>query len=921
MDDENIQFITCPKCGEGSDNKNGTVCPNCADMGIGVFFEGKFLFFGLKIGRAIIGLRKARKSYNQLINFLAFVSGLVGFFAISYWVWEQSLLMGEESSFSYFYFWKHQSWFILVFWLSLIADMFVVYRITEESDARKKIKKFPEKLKQNKLPDNWERLKSFPNKQDVFKGYDEDVIVILENAFLMANNGNFKNIEVIHLFLSLLKNRRVSSLFVRLNVDIKGLEERLKKNLEKRYEHGENKEAPSMSSSSKEVLIRAFVEAYELEQKKVKFLNLLLPLIELDSDLEDILYDIEVDKNKVKNVIAWFRINDSLVKDYRAYKSAAMFKPSGNMDKAYTAVATPVLNHYSYDLTEAAKFGKLGVCVARDKELKKVIKSFESGKTGAILVGNLGVGKKTLVHGIARLMVQEKVPEFMADKRLVELDVGRLISGVTASEAQERMLIVVDEVVRAGNIFLYIKNVQNLVGISAGGEGSLELSEILADAINRGLIYCLSSATKQNFANYLEGKPLADAMETVKIEEPVGDQAIQIVESKVSILEAKYGVYFSYHSIEQAIDLSEKFVYDKFLPAKAIHILQMTAARVAPRCTRDKSQCMCTKEDIAEVITEITEIPTTKITEDEGEKLLNLENLIHERMINQVEAVKMVSDSLRRARAELREGKRPIASFLFLGPTGVGKTELAKTVAEIYFGSEGNMVRLDMSEYQNKDSVRKMIGNKGEAGYLTEAVRKKPFTMVLLDEVEKAHPDILNLFLQLMDDGRLTDGMGRTINFTNCIVVATSNAGALYIQEQLKNHDEHIDMAIIKQALINEHLNKVMRPELINRFDGLIVFGPLSLENVTDIARLMLKKTEKMLNIKGILLAIEEDGIRKLAELGYDPKFGARPLRRVLQDKIDNEIAKKILGGELKRRDTIVIDGNAEVNVEKGRNL
>jgi ATP-dependent Clp protease ATP-binding subunit ClpC len=322
------------------------------------------------------------------------------------------------------------------------------------------------------------------------------------------------------------------------------------------------------------------------------------------------------------------------------------------------------------------------------------------------------------------------------------------------------------------------------------------------------------------------------------------------------------------------------------------------------------------KDDILTVISEITSIPITKIGESEGKRLLMLEDEIHKRMIAQEEAVKQVSSSLRRARTELREGKRPIANFLFLGPTGVGKTELAKTVSEVYFGKEEYMIRVDMSEYQHPDSIKKLIGDaSGAKGYLTEKVRKAPFSLVLLDEIEKAHKDILNVFLQVMDDGRLTDGQGRTIDFTNAILIATSNAGANYIQDEIYKGTA-IDE--IKTVLINEQLRAVMRPELINRFDGVIVFEPLSLENVVDICRLMLKNIEKILAAKGINFRYEEAGLRILAQAGYDPKFGARPLRRLLQEKVEDEIANHILDGSLKRRDTLVIDEQANISVEKG---
>jgi ATP-dependent Clp protease ATP-binding subunit ClpA len=402
----------------------------------------------------------------------------------------------------------------------------------------------------------------------------------------------------------------------------------------------------------------------------------------------------------------------------------------------------------------------------------------------------------------------------------------------------------------------------------------------------------------------------------VEIAEPEGDRAVQIIESKIGYFEGRYRVYFSYNAIEEVIALSRRYIHNKYLPDKAIKILEQVAVKVSKE---RGASAVVTSEDIAEVVSRETKIPVTKIGREEGQSLLHLEERIHERMIDQEEAVKMVSAALRRARTQLREGKRPIASFLFLGPTGVGKTELAKALSAVYFGSEDYMARVDMSEYQNQDSVNKMIGSAdGAQGYLTEAVRRQPFTLVLLDEVEKAHPDILNLFLQVMDDGRLTDGQGRTIDFTNAIIIATSNIGAVFIQQEIlkgRPPDE------IKNAIVNEYLVKVMRPELINRFDGIVVFEPLSIEHVVEIARLMLDKIAKMLEGKGIALRAEEPGVRLLAAQGFDPKFGARPLRRLLQDKVEDKIANFILAGDLNRRDTVVIDEQAEVAVEKGVNI
>jgi len=365
--------------------------------------------------------------------------------------------------------------------------------------------------------------------------------------------------------------------------------------------------------------------------------------------------------------------------------------------------------------------------------------------------------------------------------------------------------------------------------------------------------------------------------------------------------------------------MATRYLHEKFLPLKALNLLEKAAIISAKKMNNNPEQCFCGREEVAAAISELTGIPASKLTASETHKLLTLETEIHHRLIDQVEAVNAVAASLRRARAELKDSKRPIASFLFLGPTGVGKTELAKSVSQVYFGDEDYLIRLDMSEYQSADSIRKMIGDvDGTLGYLTEAVRKKPFSLVLLDEIEKANPDILNLFLQLLDDGRLTDGQGRTISFTESIIIATSNIGAVYIQDQIK---AKTPINLIKQELIDNQLNKYMRPELINRFDGIIVFKPLSEDDTFAITTLMLKKIKKNLAEKGINLKADKDGVKILAAAGYDPKFGARPLRRLLQEKIEDGIANKILAGELRRRDTVIINNKAEVEIEKAAEL
>lgn len=907
------EFIICPVCGGKGQNKLGLDCKNCGGMGVGTFNFGHFFYWGPKMGWAVIELDRLRRKFQTALNLAAFSAGVAGLLALCVWAYLASRFSQELGAFA---FWREKNNLILIFWLSVIADMFVVYRLSQEGEKAAKIKdfSFTEKTKKRKIPDNWTELTSikFKSKIDVASGFSPSAITTIEKAYLFALKLKHKEVLPVHLFYVSLENKQVAAVFSRLNINGEKLIGKINNYLDKIEPSGGR---VIFSNSLKEALVEAYLEANNFGVKKVTEKNFLIPALRQDKMLSEILYDLEVDQDKIKNVILWFIINEKLIESYRMYRRMAQFKPGTAMDRAYTAVATPALNHFSYDLTVAAKWGKLEYCVARDNEIEKIWQNFESGRNGVILVGQPGVGKKTIVDGIAQLMVREDVPEAFKDKRLVELDVSRLVSGASPSEAQQRMLTAVDEIIRAGNILLYIENIESIIGITSGAEESLDLSDVLTQALDKRNFYCVATVTEENFSKYIESSPLGRGMAKVDIDEPAGNQAIQIIESKLGFFEGKYKVYFSYGAIEQVIKMSNRYIHDKYQPQKAIEILELVAVKVS----KEKGeQSIVSTEDIAAVISDITHIPVTKLTETESKNLLEMEDLIHARMINQETAVKMVAASLRRARAELREGKRPIANFLFLGPTGVGKTELAKTVSEIYFGSEKYMIRLDMSEYQHPDSIQKMIGDDDSVGYLTESVRKAPFSLVLLDEFEKAHPNILNLFLQVFDDGRLTDGQGRTVDFTNSIIISTSNVGAIFIQDEIF---KGTNVETIKTTLINEHLNKVMRPELINRFDGVIVFEPLSMENVVAIARLMLKSVGKMLEAKGVGLRFEDEGVRILAKKGFDPKFGARPLRRLLQDKVEDIIANKILAGELKRRDTVIIDVDANVQVEKAKEL
>ena len=863
--------------------------------------------FNKEIRKSIIFLKRSEKRINHLLKFFSLLIVFGGWLAYFTWIFlnKEVFLINPLKI---LLFWRDTSSLISIFLFSLFFDLFLVYKNSEKQAATKKI---------NYHLFNSKKKRKHSKTYDISVSFSDEALGAIEESYLLANKLKQSKVEIIHLFRVLLKFKKVQNLFIRLDVDGKKLVELVDRHLVKPQDNYSG--AIELNKNFQELLVKAFIDAYSRNLDSIDILNLILFCGNSDKVLGEILYELEVDQDKIKNTVEWFRVNDKLVKNYNHYHSLAILKPGNNMNRAYTAIATPVLDHFSHDLTIQAKFGNLDICIGRQKEFKAIFDAYSGGHNGLLLVGPTGVGKTTLVNGLAQLMVEENVPDFLKDKRLIEIDISRLVSGVSPAEAEERLLNCLNEASRSGNIIIYLDNIESLIGISSGSKESLDVSDVLAEAINRRNVYCLAAATIDNYNRYIENFSLGQSMMTIAVKEPSINDTIQVLESKVAYLESKYEIYIVYSALEQAARMADKYLHDKFLPLKAINLLEKAAAISSQISKNNPDSCFCSKDEVAAAISELTGVPVSKVTANESQKLLNLENEIHDRLIGQDEAVSAVCASLRRARVQLKEDKRPIASFLFLGPTGVGKTELAKAVSHVYFGDENYLIRLDMSEYQTPDSVKKMIGDPdGALGYLTEAVRKKPFALILLDEIEKAHPDILNLFLQLLDDGRLTDGQGRTIIFTESIIIATSNIGAIYIQEQIK---VNTPINIIKQELVDNQLNKYMRPELVNRFDGIIAFKPLTEADVCKVAALMLKKIKKNLMEKGISLKADKDGVAILAKEGYDPKFGARPLRRLLQDKIENRIANYILSGEIKRRDTVIINSKAEVEVEKAEEL
>lgn len=780
--------------------------------------------------------------------------------------------------------------------LGLLAACFAFYRLVERTRVRVYMPTSSEPLELLELPEG-------VHVKDIAPLFRPGVRRGIEEAVLLAERFHHAEISAFHLFVGVLNQEGVPLLFSRLGVAFSDIQESLVRRLSLLPS---GTDSPVFSKESERVLLLAFQHAVAERSSSVGAMDVILTAFEADAFVRELLFDKEIDAPKLTNAVAWIRINERLRERYQSYRRAAFFKPTGPMNRSMTSVATPNLDAYGEDLTTAAVRGALPLLVGREKEMEELFRVMEGGRESVVLVGPEGVGKRTLLAGIAERMVEERVPSAFQDRRLVALHIPSMLSGVSIEQAQERLLRALVDVAQAKNIILAIPDIDRLPD---------PLAALLVDVLERGITFAIATTSQTAYVSTVERSILGRAFQKVLVPEPAEDAAIQMLESHIGEIEHEHSVVFSYAGVEAAVKLSDRYLHDQALPDKAIEVAR-EAALFASKERGPRARVGV--EDVSRVLADKTGVPLTNVKQDERNTLLNLEKTLHERVIGQEEAVKAVSSALRRARTDLRSGNRPISTFLFLGPTGVGKTELAKAVAAAYFGSERSMLRFDMSEYQDTIGVEKLIGRIGEGGVLTEAVRKAPFSIVLLDEFEKAHSDILNLFLQVFDDGRLTDGAGRTIDFTNTIIVATSNAGSAYVQEAIQRGET---TETIHTHLLEEELKGIYRPELLNRFDGVIVFKPLTFDDVVQIAYLMVGQLGSRLEPKGLFFRATDEAVIELARKGFDPKFGARPLRRVVQEEVENAIAKALLEGRAARRDTIVLQPGGMVEVEKAKAL
>ncbi len=770
-----------------------------------------------------------------------------------------------------------------------------------------------------------------------------------------------------------------------------------------------------LSQNSNKILLEAMNIAKKMNDEFVTIEHLWLGLIDINSNVSKLLKDMGVTKNLL----------EAGIKELRKGVKAN----SASSEESYQS-----LSKYAKNLNELASEGKLDPVIGRDEEIRRVLQILSRRtKNNPILIGEPGVGKTAIAEGIAHRIISQDVPENLMDKTLFSLDMGALIAGAKyKGEFEERLKSVVNEVIQSeGQIILFIDEIHTLVG-AGGGEGAMDAANILKPALARGELRAIGATTLNEYQKYFEkDKALERRFQKVMVEEPDTESAISILRGIKDKYEAHHKVRIKDEAIIAAVEMSQRYISDRFLPDKAIDLIDEASAKLRMEINskpeeldvldrkimqmeielaaisrendalkishlkedisklneqrneinakwlqeKQKSEDLTqikkeiealkleydkatrvgdyakaseiqygrlkekeaaleklelemqnhqnelikeevTSENISEVISKWTGIPVTKLLQSEREKLLHLEHELHKRVVGQEEAIEAVADAIRRNRAGLNDDKKPIGSFLFLGTTGVGKTELAKALAELLFDDENNMTRIDMSEYQERHSVSRLVGappgyvGYDEGGQLTEAVRRRPYSVVLLDEIEKAHPDVFNTLLQVLDDGRLTDNKGRVVNFKNTIIIMTSNLGSPIIQENFENITEENEQEIVEKTKIEvfDLLKQTLRPEFINRIDEIVLFQPLNKKEIGKIVKYQLSGFNKMLEKKGIVLTATEDAIEYLMNKGYQPAFGARPLKRVLQQEVLNQLSKEILAGKVHDNDRITLD-------------
>lgn len=842
-----------------------------------------FVFTG-SFDRGRIEREAAARLFNRLLTWGLVVIAGIGGVAFVWSAWH----LGYDELDGWFLFRHH--WYNVFFWIGSLAGLYV-WADRLHAAAEYEVTRVLSPV----VVVAWAKRKS---PIDVYHLFTAGSRTVWNGTLKIARDSGAGAPSTYHIFMSLLEHESIKLVFVRFGIN----PGRFKTDLD-----GFLKQSPD--AAEQELVAKlpfvALDEALKLRNRSVDPLMLLCGLATVlppEHPIAKLFFNIELSYDKLEIIAAWIFNMDLLAADDKLFRKLARHKSDSGINRGLTAVPTPYLDQFSQDLTIAAKYHHLPLARGRDDEVDKIITLFGQGKS-VLVKGAVGTGRSTIVNHLAFRMASEQVPVFLQDKRLIRLEIAAILGSKVPAE--QALLNVFREAEHSGNIVFAIENVDQMAK-ATGAEG-LSLLEVLASHLQNSSALVIATTTPEAYQSALRSVANFDERFATYELTDLSPEAIMLASCvRASIFEGSTGAFFQYQAIEEAVKLTDQYFKDKGQPEKAIEVLKEAAQSVKNLSGKDK---LVTPKVIQTILAEKTHVPTSAFTQSEADKLLHLEDEISKYLVGQKEAVVAVAEALRRARSGLTSSTRPLGSFLFIGPTGVGKTELAKTLAKVYFGDDRYFLRLDMSEYQGSDGLRKLIGSAegtDSTPFITH-LKTYPFCLFLLDEMEKASPDILNLFLQVLDDARITTGGGKTLDLTHTVIIATSNAGTPEIQAGITAGKSLDD---IKAELLSTILIHYYRPEFLNRFDGVILFRPLEHSEVESITRLQLQAVSAQLLAKGIKLQFSDAVVTEIATKAFDPLLGGRPIRRFIQDHVESVLAKLMLSKQLERGAENTLDIN-----------